>query len=62
MIKDISSGSSLSGRTKGARGIPNVRRGIGGQPQTGGKKPGKTGWPGVADSSLDPGDHQQSAK
>ena len=62
---DMASGSgpTFSGKTKGARGIGNIRSGVGGVPSVGTKKaPSNVGWPGAADSSLYPGDHIQSAK
>lgn len=58
------SGAMFSGNTKGSKGIASVRGGIGAQPESGpgDKAPKSVGYPGVADSSLEAGDEQQSAK
>lgn len=58
------SGASLGSKTKGSRGIGSIPSGVGGQAVSGPKhKASKdSGWPGVADSSLGPDDHTQSAK
>ena len=58
------SGPMVTGKTPKSRGVKGIPGGIGGRPTSGpGKKPPKdVGWPGVADSSLGPDDHVQSAK
>lgn len=64
--QDMSSGSGamFSGKTPGSVGVKGVPQGVGGRPMTGPSKKARSdvGFPGVADSSLGPDDHVQSAK
>ena len=57
------SGPTFSGKTKGSRGISNIRAGVGSRPQSGKEKAHRgVGWPGAQSSSLGPEDKHQSAK